>query len=139
MVALSGRRWNPVAELDPSLPLTRPSTAQKLRRPIRRARQLNEAEVRELTEGYQRGLGVNDLAARFGVNRKTVSAHLERQGVPRRYRLLSGDVLDDAVGLYEAGLSLVDVGARLSVSPNTVLNALRTAGVSRRPVGTNGR
>jgi hypothetical protein len=50
------------------------------------------------------------LAGRFGINRKTVSTILDRHGVPRRYRVLSDDVIVDATTLYQAGWSLARLG-----------------------------
>jgi hypothetical protein len=34
--------------------------------------------------GYRRGQSLADLAAQFGIHRRTVAAHLEARGVPRR-------------------------------------------------------
>ncbi|WP_425301637.1 helix-turn-helix domain-containing protein [Nocardia farcinica] len=55
----------------------------------RRARQLDADEVAELITGYQAGATVYELAARFGIERRTVSNILHRHEVPMRRRGLS--------------------------------------------------
>lgn len=60
----------------------------------------------ELVAAYRQGVGVNDLAASFGVNRTTVLGHVRRQGVPKRTRRrLHQDDLTKVVRLYLDGRS----------------------------------
>jgi transposase-like protein len=96
-------------------------------------RRLSTEEVERLVAGYLEGGTVAVLAERFGVHRKTVSAHLQRAGVPRRYRLLGDEEVMEAVGLYSTGWSLARLGPRYDVQPNTVRRAVRAAGVVTRP------
>jgi lambda repressor-like predicted transcriptional regulator len=86
-----------------------------------------------LVAGYLEGRTIAALAEQFGVHKKTVSAHLQRAGVPRRYRLLGDAEVMEAVGLYATGWSLARLEARYEVQPNTVRRALRAAGVATRP------
>jgi DNA-binding CsgD family transcriptional regulator len=81
---------------------------------------------------YQAGSSVYELAERHRIDRKTVSIILERQGVPRRYRLIEGHLLTEAIKAYENGDSLATIGARMGVSPYTIRRALLGAGVSIR-------
>ena len=98
----------------------------------RRARQLDTDQVQELIAGYQAGATVYELGARFGIERRTVSAVLRRHGVPMRRRSLSNDQVDTAVHLYALGWSLARVGEQLGVDPTTVPNCLRRRGVRTR-------
>ena len=95
-------------------------------------RRLRSREVDELVAGYQAGLTVYELAERHRVDRKTVSIILERQGVPRRYRLIEGEQLAEAIKAYESGSSLATIGAHMGVSPYTIRRALLGAGVTIR-------
>jgi hypothetical protein len=101
-------------------------------------RRLSADEQAQVVERYQSGETVYELGRAFTIGRTTISAILERHGIPRRYRLLGPDELMMAIELYEQqGLSLVDAGIRIGVNASTVLNAFKTAGVKTRPVGTN--
>jgi hypothetical protein len=54
-----------------------------------RARQLDANQVQELIQGYTAGATTYELGARFGIDRRTVSAILHRHGVDMRRRGLS--------------------------------------------------
>ncbi|MGH3390303.1 MAG: hypothetical protein ACRDOO_15650 [Actinomadura sp.] len=71
-----------------------------VQRKPRRARQLDEEQVRWLIEGYQAGATVYELGNRFGINRKTVSEILHRHQVPMRRRGLSTEQISEAARLY---------------------------------------
>jgi hypothetical protein len=45
---------------------------------------LTASEVDRLVADYQAGVGVLELADRYGIHRATVAAHLRRRDVPRR-------------------------------------------------------
>ncbi|MEV6444782.1 hypothetical protein [Amycolatopsis sp. NPDC051716] len=102
-----------------------------------RARQLGTAQVEQLIADYRAGATVYELGDRFGVERRTVSNILHRQGVPMRRRGLSPDQVDDAIHLYKLGWSLARVGDHLGVNHTTVLNKLRECGIPTRD--THGR
>jgi hypothetical protein len=93
---------------------------------------LRPREVDELVAAYQSGSSVYELAKCHRVNRKTVSIILERQGVPRRYRLIEGQQLAVAIKAYESGDSLATIGDKMNVSPYTIRRALLGAGVTIR-------
>jgi DNA-binding CsgD family transcriptional regulator len=101
--------------------------------PRRTARRLESGEIEALVEGYRAGNSVYELARQFRIHRGTVSAILERQGVPRRYRLIDGQGLNHAANLYASGLSLSQVGEELGVDRSTVALALHKAGIQLRP------
>lgn len=98
----------------------------------RRARQLDDGQVRELIEGYEAGGTVYKLGNQFGISRQTVSAVLKRHGVAMRQRGLSPKQADEAVRLYETGWSLAKIGDELGADPTTVLKRLRERGVRTR-------
>jgi hypothetical protein len=98
----------------------------------RRARQLDANQTQALIQGYTAGATTYELSARFGIDRRTVSAILHRHGVDMRRRGLSPDQVDDAIHLYNIGWSLARIGEHLSVDPTTVLNRLRERGIPTR-------
>jgi DNA-binding transcriptional ArsR family regulator len=105
----------------------------RVRPPRQVQRRLIQDEVDRLVDEYLVGATISDLASRFGVHERTVSAHLERGGVGRRYRLLDDTAVEVAAGLYSEGWSLARVGQHFGVQAGTVLRALRLAGVPTRP------
>ena len=118
---------NPTAPAPPSTARPKPG----------RARQLDANQTQALIQGYTAGATTYELGARFGIDRRTVSAILQRHGVGLRRRGLSPDQVDDAVRLYDIGWSLARIGEHLSVDPTTVLNRLREHGICTRD--THGR
>jgi transposase-like protein len=81
---------------------------------------------------YQAGATVAELAERHGINRRTVSAVVNRGGGSLRYRLIGPTELSLATEMYESGRSLASIGGHLGVSPNTVRLALDSTGVQTR-------
>ncbi len=98
----------------------------------KRAHRLDADRVAELITGYQAGATVYELAARFGIERRTVSNILHRHEVPMRRRGLSPDQVDTAIHFYKLGWSLARVGKHLDVNHTTVLTALRRRGIATR-------
>ena len=97
-------------------------------------RKLKPDEVQDLVAGYLAGSTAYELAKRFKVHRGTVSAQLNRQGVPMRGRGMTVDQVTQAAALYQAGWSLALLGERFGVDDETVRQALRQLGVPmRRP------
>lgn len=93
---------------------------------VQSQRRLRSEAVDALIEGYLAGRTVYELAAEFGINRRTVSEHLHRRRVPMRRRGLSAVQKKEAIRLYEQGWSLARIGARFKVHPGTVRNHLTT-------------
>jgi hypothetical protein len=92
-----------------------------------------------LVAAYRAGRSLRDLAAEFGVHRRTVAALLESRGVPRRVNLrkLTADDVTDASHRYRAGDSLATIGDVCGVDAETVRRELVRAGVAiRRRRGT---
>jgi transposase len=98
---------------------------------------LNRAEIKRLVARYEAGARVKELAAEFEVERRTVSAILQREGVPPRQRGLNVEQVDEAVQLYGQSWSLARIGEKLGVEHSTVRNRLRERGVRMRD--THGR
>jgi DNA-binding CsgD family transcriptional regulator len=94
-------------------------------RALQPQKRLGAASVDALIEGYLAGRTVYELGTEFGINRKTVSEHLHRRGVPIRRQGLSAIQKKEAVRLREQGWTLARIGRRLNVSAGTVLNHLR--------------
>ncbi|MFQ6396614.1 hypothetical protein ACLMAJ_24495 [Nocardia sp. KC 131] len=125
---------DPAAINDKSSPLP-PMSADRL--PPRRARRLDQDQVRVLIQGYIAGATTYELGDRFGIDHRTVGAILHRHNIPMRRRGLSPGHVDEAIDLYNRGWSLVRVARNLAVDPVTVLNRLRERGVRTRD--THGR
>jgi DNA-directed RNA polymerase specialized sigma24 family protein len=98
---------------------------------------LQRDQVKALVADYQAGATVYELAARFGINRKTVSRTLRREQVSIRMASLTIEQIDEAVELYGAGWSTTRIGERLRVDARTVHRRLQERGVSMRD--THGR
>jgi len=94
---------------------------------------LKPAQVDALVAGYEAGKTMEQLAAGFGINRVTVSAHLRRAEVPLRRAGLDPQQAAEAACLYKAGWSSGKLAERFDVSVDTVLKALRRAGVALGP------
>lgn len=90
-------------------------------------KRLDAASIDALVDGYLAGQTVYELAAEFGIERRTVSAHLHRRGVPMRRRGLSLAQKEEAFALRHRGWSLARIGARFDVSAGTVRTHLASA------------
>jgi DNA-binding MarR family transcriptional regulator len=86
---------------------------------------------------YQAGDLMTELAERYGIHRRTVSAILKRHGVPTRASGLSPEQIQRAVLMYAQGQSLGKIGKLLGVDATTVHARLREQGVRMRD--THGR
>jgi len=76
---------------------------------------------------------MRELAAEFGIDRRTVSTYLRRAGVAVRRGGLDQEQTIEAARLYQAGWSSGRLAGRFGVSADNVLKALRAAGVAIRP------
>jgi lambda repressor-like predicted transcriptional regulator len=98
----------------------------------RTATRLPANQVTALVDGYRAGETIYQLAARFGIHRATVSAHLHRQGITLRRQGLNAEGVALAVGLYEDGWSVARIGHRLGVDPTTAWTAIKNQGTRMR-------
>ena len=123
-----GKRVERVLEI----PLSEMATP--VSRPLRQVqRRLQAAELDELAEAYLAGATLSELSDRFGKHRRTISTELERRGVARRYRLVEGKRLQQAIQSYQDGMSVISISKELGVAGDTVHKALTKAGVKLRP------
>ena len=108
---------------------------------VKRHRRLSPAEVSELADQYVGGLTVDQLAAKWSINRGTVMGHLKRQSVQTRRPsgALEGERLAEATELYRSGVSLNRLGKRFELDPKTVRARLAESGVEIRSRGRVGR
>jgi len=97
------------------------------------ARPLKPAQLDALIARYQSGCTMRELAAEFGIDRRTVSTYLRRAGVAVRRGGLDQEQTIEAARLYQAGWSSGRLAGRFGVSADNVLKALRAAGVAIRP------
>ena len=116
---------------------TSPKEAGQLSNPGRRPvqRRLPRSDVDELAAGYKGGLSLRALAEALGVHHRTVAAHLDQLGVPRRVnpcKMNPHEILQ-ASRRYEAGDSLETVAAVYGVDATTVRRELHRAHIAIRP------
>jgi lambda repressor-like predicted transcriptional regulator len=93
---------------------------------------LDPHQAKELASAYSAGNATNELAARFGIHRATVTAILHRLGVDLRQRGLTDEQVAEACRLYPEGWSLARLAERYGVTDMTVRRYLLLAGVVMR-------
>jgi DNA-directed RNA polymerase specialized sigma24 family protein len=93
--------------------------------PIQPQKRVRGADLDTLVAGYLAGRTVYELGAEFGINRRTVSALLHRQGVVMRRQGLTPKQVTEATRLRGQGWSLARIGDRYGVAAGTVMRALR--------------
>jgi DNA-binding transcriptional regulator LsrR (DeoR family) len=76
---------------------------------------------------------MKDLAAEFGIDRRTVSTHLRQAGIGTREAASTRIQMIEAAQLYEADWSSGRLAERFGVSADKVPKMLRRAGVAIRP------
>ena len=92
---------------------------------------LTQEQTAQLLERYRKGERAYQLAAAFGLNRKTVAAILVRAG-QRRPRSMTEEERAKAIKLYAEGWSCARIGKYLGRNHGTVWLALKAAGVVLR-------
>jgi DNA-directed RNA polymerase specialized sigma24 family protein len=113
--------------------LDEPGTPRSQKRqPKQRQNRLRPEHVKALAAGYEHGQ-TRQLAAEFKLHRFTVSLHLDRQDVSKRYQGLTASQTEEVAQRYTNGESLAVVGARFNVDAATVRRALSAHGVQVRP------
>lgn len=101
--------------------------------PIRqRQRRLSEAQAQLMSNKYQNGATVYQLAQEFGISRHTVSERLKKVGVRMRLQSPESELVNTMVEMYRSGLSLAEVGNRVGTSAGTVHRYLRICRVQLR-------
>jgi DNA invertase Pin-like site-specific DNA recombinase len=108
-------------------PTDRNTTETENLPPSQRQRRLRQDEVALLVEDYVRGTSVNELVSAYGVNRTTVYAHLDRNGIERRRAVgkLSPEQVRHAAELYKTGDAVLAIALHFHVGEETVRRALR--------------
>jgi len=94
---------------------------------------LDKAQRQRVADQYCAGIAIKDIAATFGVHRKTVRDIAVEAGLDPHPRGLHPEDLGRAATLYRSGWSLVRVGEDFGVNASTVMNALKREGVEMRP------
>jgi len=115
-------------------PIHRNTTAIEKGPPAQCQRRLRQDEVALLLKDYVRGDSVEELIVAYGVNRTTVYAHLDRNGIqrPKGVGKLSAEEVRHAAGLYKDG-PLSAIAGEFGVGEETVRRALRRLGVPTAP------
>jgi uncharacterized protein (DUF433 family) len=116
------------------LPADRPD-GEDIHQARQRQHRLRANEVQDLLDTYRGGGSVYVLAKAFTIDRRTVSAILQRHGIRPRYNLLDTQAVAEAARLYEAGWSLARLADRFGVTSRTVQNAFVKADI---PEATSG-
>jgi DNA-binding CsgD family transcriptional regulator len=83
-------------------------------------------------ERYTAGATVYELAAEFGIDRKTVARQLKVAGILLRLQSPAPAQVDEMVRLYRTGLSLAAVGAQLGFGARTVERHVKARQVATR-------
>jgi transposase-like protein len=96
-------------------------------------RRLSAEQVAELVAAHQEGATQQELAARFGIYRTTVAAHLDRAGITNRRGALTPEQVAEAIDLYAQGWSLAKIGDQFGAYPTSIYYWLRKNGVTLRP------
>lgn len=134
-MALTGRYSNPADPLrrlaDMDLCTDSPAEAG-VTREHRAGRCLGADGVADLVARYEAGATVRELAERFGIHRVTVTAQLQRVGIPTRKAGLGADQAGEVMRLYEQGWSARKLAKNYEVSDHTIAAELRRAGVRLR-------
>jgi Homeodomain-like domain len=105
-------------------------TVTNLRQPQVR---LDKAQRQQVADQYRAGIAVKDIAAAFGVHRKTVREIAIEDGLDPHPRGLHPEDVGRATRLYRSGWSLARVGEEFGVNASTVMNVLKREGVEMRP------
>jgi IS30 family transposase len=92
-------------------------------------RRLDESEIDRLAREYEAGRSLPELAAEFGVHRRTIAKHLESRGTGRRvnHHKLSHDETRDAIHRHHAGETLASIARTFDVHAATVRREIQRA------------
>ena len=90
--------------------------------------------VDALCSAYLKGVSIDSLAARLGVNRTTIISHLDRSSVKRRKAVgkMTDRSVRQAAKRDESGDSLKVVAARFGVDAKTLAREFTRSGISIR-------
>jgi hypothetical protein len=122
-----------VLQLAEALPVSQPSNEAinwegAVHERIQLQRRLTPREVLHLSEGYQEGSTLEELASQYDIHRLTVMAQLERSGIARRGKGPTEEQASLAVELYQQGNSNSRIGSLLGFSGETIRRRLVEAG-----------
>lgn len=92
---------------------------------------LSAERKKQLVDRYRAGALQRELAAQYGVNRRTVAEIVKQHGATKCRRLTSRQI-DQAVVAYLNGHSLATIAKQLGVTDNTVRSRLLERGVEMR-------
>lgn len=98
-------------------------------------RRLSDADVSEIVQLYESGVGTPQLCRDFELSKYSVLKLLRAEGVQMRRQPLSASQRRNAVRLYHEGETIDAVAAQLSASYSRVREAILDAGVPLRPAG----
>jgi|SRR2546423_7777555 len=129
----AGYRLQALRHLITTLPDASMPVPKQAPRPLHRiAKQLKGQQVKDLIQAYEAGATVYELGDRFGIERRTVSKILKREGIETRWRRLTDEDVDEAVRLYATGLSAARIADRFNVSDDAIRYQLKKRGVTMR-------
>ncbi|MFZ8756935.1 helix-turn-helix domain-containing protein [Microbacterium sp. HMH0099] len=119
--------------------LRRGELATILRRPVRyippgtrQLKQVTPALREQLVTDYKSGLGIYELARKYGIHRYTVAQHLTTAGVIMR-RTITEAERAKARELYLAGATYAEIARQLKRDPATVKKVIQIANPGPHP------
>ena len=77
---------------------------------------------------YKAGMGVREIAQKYGINEGTAHRRLMRAGVPKRPSVISDEDIDLIRTLGSQGWTYDRIAERVGVSATTARNVLKRAG-----------
>ena len=101
---------------------------RKITQPQKR---LLNAEISDIIVGYENGLSTYVLAEKYGCNRKTISAHLKKNGVTVT-KAFSAQGKEEIANMYQSGLTVAEIAKQLKANCSTIIRHLHANGVQMR-------
>lgn len=109
--------------------------AVRRHQPRRIERRLSPATVEELINAYRTGTSTARLASRFGISKTAVLTLLNSRGIPKRFKSIPAEDIDNVERLYLAGHSLAGCSRLTGFPASTIRDALCERGTPMRAPG----
>lgn len=85
----------------------------------------------QVAAAWQNGMPIKDIAALYGLSKRTVRVWLEKAGLKhKRFTRWSDETKRQAIELYSQGYSSINVAKMMGIKPSVISNWLRDAGFS---------
>jgi len=85
----------------------------------------------QVAASWQNGTPIKDIAAFYGLSKRTVRVWLEKAGLKhKRFTKWPDETRQQAIDLYSQGYSSINVAKMMGIKPSVISNWLRNAGFS---------